>query len=440
MKKRLLAICLTLCLALSLLPASALADTTTNSEPILPEGVTEASFGSNVILYNNTYYQDMRAALEAFNEDSSGAEAVFYCRPGATIPSYSHMPLTRSLTVYGNGATLDGGEQDFAPDHAAPLTADLNLTVYNLSGASAWGSRQTEYTINYRFIGCQNMGKVYLTKAPGSPEDYSTNNTTLENCSFTKDTMTHGSCAVYSNAQGTITIKGCTFTGVPEPINLNNKAAPGKTQTIIVEDCTFQDCSTTDICTTDATWAAPIRIVSSAGAASNLTVDNCTFVLTDADAGYCNGQILLGDGRVGETSYPVSATIKNTTADVQIQNPGDRTADGNTAEIIPVTASAVPTDLSSAAVKNETTGVSYTTLKAAVDDAASGHTLTLLTDVTNGGGVVIESGKNLTIDFDSHTYTVTHDPAGSPGSETQCFQLLRDSTITMKNGALVCSC
>ena len=35
------------------------------------------------------------------------------------------------------------------------------------------------------------------------------------------------------------------------------------------------------------------------------------------------------------------------------------------------------------------------------------------------------------------TYTVTHDPVGSSGTETQCFQLLRDSTVIMKDGSIV---
>ena len=73
----------------------------------------------------------------------------------------------------------------------------------------------------------------------------------------------------------------------------------------------------------------------------------------------------------------------------------------------------------------------------AVNNVKSGETITLLTDVENGSGVIVPSGSNFTIDFANHSYTVTGNLAGSQGTQTQCFQLLKDSTITMKNGAIV---
>lgn len=73
----------------------------------------------------------------------------------------------------------------------------------------------------------------------------------------------------------------------------------------------------------------------------------------------------------------------------------------------------------------------------AVNNVKSGETITLLGDVENGSGVIVPSGSDFTIDFANHTYTVTGNLAGSQGTETQCFQLLKDSTITMKNGAIV---
>ena len=81
----------------------------------------------------------------------------------------------------------------------------------------------------------------------------------------------------------------------------------------------------------------------------------------------------------------------------------------------------------------------YPTLAAAVEAVADNTptTITLLRDVTNGAGIEVKSNKQITFDFAGHTYTVTHDPVGSPGTETQCFQLLRDSTVIMKDGSIV---
>lgn len=46
------------------------------------------------------------------------------------------------------------------------------------------------------------------------------------------------------------------------------------------------------------------------------------------------------------------------------------------------------------------------------------------------------SGKNFTIDFGGHTYTLKDPGAGSAGTESNGFQFLKDSTITLKNGTV----
>ena len=80
----------------------------------------------------------------------------------------------------------------------------------------------------------------------------------------------------------------------------------------------------------------------------------------------------------------------------------------------------------------------YATLAEAVNAAESGTTITLLSDVTNGDGVIVPSSKNFTLDFANHTYTVTQNLAGSEKTKSQCFQLLKDSTLTFKNGTIAC--
>lgn len=82
----------------------------------------------------------------------------------------------------------------------------------------------------------------------------------------------------------------------------------------------------------------------------------------------------------------------------------------------------------------------YPTLAAAVAAAKEGDTVTLLQDAS-GCGIITGNGdvKNFTIDFGGHTYTVNQEPlAGSSGTETQCFQLLKETgSLTMKNGTIV---
>ena len=77
----------------------------------------------------------------------------------------------------------------------------------------------------------------------------------------------------------------------------------------------------------------------------------------------------------------------------------------------------------------------YPSLAAAVEAAESGNWVTLLCD-TSGSGIVVPSGKNLTIDLQTNTYTVVDPLVGSSETETNGFQLLKDSDIALQNGTI----
>ena len=78
----------------------------------------------------------------------------------------------------------------------------------------------------------------------------------------------------------------------------------------------------------------------------------------------------------------------------------------------------------------------YETLQAAIDDAQNGATITLLTDVSDGSGLIVRDGqpKNITIDFNTYTYTMKNPSVGSTGTETQALHFSDNSTVTLKNG------
>lgn len=83
----------------------------------------------------------------------------------------------------------------------------------------------------------------------------------------------------------------------------------------------------------------------------------------------------------------------------------------------------------------------YSSLQDAVKNAKNGETITLRNEaatdgVVSGGGVVVPAGSNFTLDLNGLTYCVSKDMVGSAGSETNGFQLLKDSNITIKNGTL----
>ena len=80
--------------------------------------------------------------------------------------------------------------------------------------------------------------------------------------------------------------------------------------------------------------------------------------------------------------------------------------------------------------------VGYKTLNEAVKNVKDGETITVLADIDNATGMAVPSGSNFTIDFDGHTYTLIGPGAGSTGTETNGFQLLKDSNITFRDGVV----
>ena len=79
---------------------------------------------------------------------------------------------------------------------------------------------------------------------------------------------------------------------------------------------------------------------------------------------------------------------------------------------------------------------SYSSLKEAIDSAGDGAVIQINADIEDAPGISIPSGKNLTIDFGGHTYTIGGPGAGSTGTETNGFQLLKNSTLTFRNGTV----
>ena len=78
----------------------------------------------------------------------------------------------------------------------------------------------------------------------------------------------------------------------------------------------------------------------------------------------------------------------------------------------------------------------YESLADAISAVQGGNTIKMLKDVDNAAGISVNTGKTFTIDFDGHTYKVNKPGAGSTGTETAAFQLIKGQTITFKNGTI----
>lgn len=77
-------------------------------------------------------------------------------------------------------------------------------------------------------------------------------------------------------------------------------------------------------------------------------------------------------------------------------------------------------------------------VKAVFESKDKTGTVNLLQDAS-GSGIVFPSGVNITIDLGGNTYDVSRSTVGSSDTETNGFQLLKDSTIVFQNGTLTVS-
>lgn len=276
------------------------------------------------------YAATLADALTAAYKTSADAITIV-CRPDTDVGKLTHGHVADNITIYGNNAYISSGECDLEVDTymfsrdtgkqvttgGAYLDKDITVTAYELDNLGVWGQRNTDHKVTVNLTDCDSVNgitvqRVYISGTTG------VNDITLTGCDFgTKAT------SVYSNADGAVVIDSCSFTGAQVPVNFNHKA--NGTQTVTVQDSTFTGCGD------DGNWkqfAAPVRFVNSGSGTMTTSVNTCTF--TDTVGG--NGDILLGDGRVGEKSNDVKLTVENTAANVQAQQPGYYAKDGTTDE------------------------------------------------------------------------------------------------------------
>ena len=282
------------------------------------------------------YAAKLTEALTAAYMANAG-DITIVCRPNADVGTMTHGHVADDLTIYGNNAYISGGECDLEVDTfkfsratgkqaTDGVTLDKNITItgYELDNLGVWGQRTTGYTVNVNLIDCDgkvlegktNVQRVYISGTSG------VNNITVTDCDFITNNT-----SVYSNADGVVMIDSCSFTGSKVPVNFNHKA--NGTQTVTVKNSSFTGCGD------NGEWkqfAAPVRFVNSGTGTMSANVSDCTITDTKGD----NGDILLGDGRKGESSNDVTLTVSGTNGTVVAQRPGyyngDATVSGKRAD------------------------------------------------------------------------------------------------------------
>lgn len=267
-----------------------------NAPIVYPEGVTAESFGSNVAVDGEgNYFASFKVAMESVAD-----KGALYFKADATVDFPTHLNVTKNVTIYANGTNFSGKDISIGT-YAAPANAETTVNIYNAKNLVVWGQpvgdRADVWNVN--FYDCVNEGYNFLMYRGGETA-VAKLNLTMTNCRATGYTDS----TVHATADGSITIKNCLFIGNIAPINIAHKQSG--TMTVTVEDSTFSACGTVDTENQRNEYCAPARFVNnSATGTLKVTLKNNTFVGTIGT----NGDILLGDYRVGKNSNPFTATI-----------------------------------------------------------------------------------------------------------------------------------
>ena len=173
---------------------------------------------------------------------------------------------------------------------------------------------------------------------------------------------------------------------------------------------------------TDSSEGARLTITQKAKVNGNVTNSG------KADVAITDGATV--DGQVSNSAGGTMSVVNSTIGSVP---------EGTTAETIVIVNSTVDGTLTTNTAENAAVmvgGKTYETLGAAITAAKAGDTIYVLKDIPEAAGIAVPSGKNFTIDFGGHAYTLKDPGAGSAGTESNGFQFLKDSTITLKNGTV----
>ena len=320
------------------------------------------------------------------------AEAVAAVKDGETILMLADVPNAGGMSVSsGKNFTVD---------------FDGHTYTLNKPGAGSTGTETNGFQLlmNSTIVfknGTINISEENLTKAVDPAknimriiQNYA--NLTLENMTIDGTNQYGGKDYIMSFNNGTSVIKDTKVVGADK---------------IAFDVCTWSGYKATSL---DVTGNSEIK--GDIEISSTNTPDALSLMLT---SGTHDGAIIMAQGADKATVTKKNEFVQAAPADYKWKDNGD-----GTSTLVPCTYVAKIGD------------VKYESLAEAVAVVKDGETILMLADVPNAGGMSVSSGKNFTVDFDGHTYTLNKPGAGSTGTETNGFQLLMNSTIVFKNGTI----
>lgn len=469
MKRRILSLLLALTMALTLLPATALAegegDPSTGQEETdgteVPQ--TEGESKSEPVPLID---KDDVAAIEEQGY-ATLAEAVEAAQDGETITLVDDVTIDSPLTLSGeemditidlDGHTLTstiagtGGSID--------LTDGASLTVMD-GIIEANECEETYYSVVYINTGCSftldqvtfnstgtplapagdaaqvnvrngsviNAGAYCVATNAGKTDNYNVE-INLENSEF------NASSAVFLNVPGTLNMDNCVVNGTMHGVVVRGGTA-------VISGCEItlnypdDDAEKISHYFDETNWGAGNMLNLAALTMGNkhpssyqyptdVTLVNTTLASVGQYGEYFPAVYVWANSGEG---LGVTVSYKNCTFDGPVVYGNDGANISATVESGPVV---------------DSDGNYYLTLadavEAVIDSKTKTGTVTLLEDCS-GGGIGLFNGKgatdvDLTIDFGGYTYTCEDPAVGSTGTESQGFHLEKGNTVILKNGTI----
>lgn len=424
MKKRVLAIAMTLAMTLSLLPVSALA-TETGETPEEETSPVNSIQETNSSEKAENQDQELTADVEN-DEDTQVTVGDSVENPVVTMDGKGYASLADAVAAvheltddarmqehvielqrnasgggsgvgYANTKENSDGTITTSGNNPVNITFDLNDFTYTVTNPTS-GSSGTEtngFQLLQNSIVTFKNGTLFSELGNIVIQNYS--NLTLDDVTIEAQNAGY----VVSNNCGNINFKG----------NTSITAGPGN---VAFDVCSFANYPgvTVNVDTT-GTITGKIEI-------------------TRSDGNNGEGNLLIKDGTF-------EGTISNSDSRAQVEITGG-IFDSDVSKYIP---SGMKQENGEVVIDNEkavasVNGVGYGNLQEAVDAVTMTNQTTIkLLKSTSGAGVKVDGTvkRNLTFDLGGHTYTITSG-VGSTGTETNGFQLIKDNNITITNGTI----
>lgn len=368
---------------------------------------------------------------------------------GKTLTNEADKP---TITVANGGSlTVDGSGTVDNVSHAKPAVLNQQGGTVVLSGGSY--TRSKEDSEKNSFYNLQNLGTMTINSGVSVTADghYSSlvangwmdgsQNTAQEeaNLTITGGNFSGGLNTIKNDDWGVLKISGGNFSNTTQAtvMNWNQATVSGGTFTseadVFANGYISADSDKGELTITGGTFTA--------GEGKNVLM----FTGKAKEGGTVNisGATMTGNlnlskaAEVTISGTTITGSIKTAAgANVAIKDNSTVTGEVTGAGKVTVSTDSTVGDGQTDPYPFETNGKRYATLKEAINDVKNGGTITLTSNVDNAAGISVPSGKNFTLDFNGKTYTLKDPGAGSTGTESNGFQLLKDSTITFKNGTI----